>query len=53
MNGFKHEKELTMLGIALGIISTALLIKVLLMQKEFFSLKLEEHANGNKVNEYE
>jgi len=52
MDSFKHEKELTLFGIALGILSTALLIKVLMMQKEFFKLKLDEHAKNNKIDEY-
>ncbi len=45
--GFKYERELTIFSVVLGIVSTGLLIKVLLMQHDFFKSKLEEQKNGD------
>ena len=46
--GFKFEREITIAGVVLGIVSTILLLKVLTLQHKYFSMKVkqEEIENG-------
>jgi hypothetical protein len=47
-SGFKYEKEITILGTVLSIVSTILIIKVMSMQHSHLKQKIEEQKkNGN------
>ena len=42
----KQERTLHLLQLGLGIVSAAMIIKVMSMQHKYFKQKLEDQANG-------
>lgn len=48
MEGFKGERWLTVTSVILSIISTALLIKLSVMQHEYTKIRLEEEKNNKE-----
>ena len=45
--GFKYEREITIAGVVLGIVSTVLLLKVLTLQHKYFSMRIDQEEKDN------
>jgi hypothetical protein len=46
MESFKGEKTFAIVSVVLGIVTTALLLKVLLLQHQYFENEIKKQKNG-------